>query len=134
MYRNSFPQRGHLLKSIMVLAIAITMLCALETPPERPSFDTSFTIVAVHGELLPAETDYELVKTETAVLPQRGLNRVPSFPGLALLVLFLHPCFLRSIRTLFWEDNELPRILEIRGMLPLPLAPPLNSRCLVALS
>ena len=127
MYRNAFSQRGYILNSLMVLAIAITMLCALETPTERPSFDTSFTIVAVHSELLPAEADYELVKTETAVLPQRGLNRVPSFPGLALLVLFLHPCFLRSIRTRFWEDSEGPRVLEIRGMLPLPLAPPLNS-------
>ena len=127
MCRNSFPKRGYILKRIMMLAIAIMMLCALGTPTDRPSFESSFTPVTAYSELLPAGTDYELVKTETAVLPQRGLNRAPSFPALALLVLFLHPRFLRSIRTLFWEDSELPRVLEIRGMLPLPLAPPLNS-------
>ena len=124
MSRNPFSQRGHILKSIMLLAIAIMMLCVSDRSP----LETSFTTVpATHSELLPAGTDYELIKAETAILPQRGLNRAPSFPGIALLLLFLYPRFLRSLRARFWEDSLLPRILEIRGMLPLPLAPPLNS-------
>ena len=128
MSRNPFSQRGHILKSIMLLAIAIMMLCVSGTPSDRSPLETSFTTVpATHSELLPAGTDYELIKAETAILPQRGLNRAPSFPGIALLLHFLYPCFLRSLRARFWEDSLLPRILEIRGMLPLPLAPPLNS-------
>ena len=67
-----------------------------------------------------------VVRANKAFLPERGLNRETGFPLLTLLFLLLYPLCTRSLRTLSWADLLLPRLAEIRGMLPLPGAPPLH--------
>ena len=111
----------------MLLAIAIMLLCAWGLPTDRLWIAASFTRDAAYGELFPAGPAHELVNAENAVLPQRGLHRIPAFPGLALLFLFLCPPCPRTVRALFRQDDTLPHPLEIRGLLPLPLAPPQTS-------
>ena len=80
------------------------------------------------SEYLPLETEQAaaIIRTNKVLLPERGLNRETGFPLLALLFLLLYPLCTRSLRTLSWSDLLLPRLAEIRGMLPLPGAPPFH--------
>ncbi|WP_308776449.1 hypothetical protein [uncultured Bilophila sp.] len=112
----------------MCILMLLMLFCVPDTPRANPSFDTSITINFAPSEFLPLETEQAsaIVRANKAFLPERGLNREVGFPTLALLFLLLYPLCTRSLRTLSWADLLLPRLAEIRGMLPLPGAPPLQ--------
>lgn len=125
---SRFTKNRLFIKSFMSILMLLMLFCVPDTPRANPSFDTSITINFAPNEFLPLETEQAsaIVRANKAFLPERGLNREVGFPTLALLFLLLYPLCTRSLRTLSWADLLLPRLAEIRGMLPLPGAPPLQ--------
>ena len=114
-------------KSLLSILMLLMLFCVPEAPKANASFDTSVTTNLVPSEFLPLETEQAsaVVRANKAFLPERGLNREMGFPSLALIFLLIYPLCTRSLRTLSWADLLLPRLAEIRGMIPLPGAPPL---------
>lgn len=125
---SRFTKNRLFIKSFMGILMLLMLFCVPDTPRANPSFDTSITMNFAPSEFLPLETEQAsaIVRANKAFLPERGLNREVGFPTLALLFLLLYPLYTRSLRTLSWADLLLPRLAEIRGMLPLPGAPPLQ--------
>ena len=117
MMLSTFAKNRLFIKSFLSILMLLMLFCT-------PDVTTSFVL----SEYLPLETEQAtaVVRANKAFLPERGLNRETGFPLLTLLFLLLYPLCTRSLRTLSWADLLLPRLAEIRGMLPLPGAPPLH--------
>ncbi len=104
MMLSTFAKNRLFIKSFLSILMLLMLFCTPDALKANASFDTSVT------------TSFVL----------SGLNRETGFPLLTLLFLLLYPLCTRSLRTLSWADLLLPRLAEIRGMLPLPGAPPLH--------
>ena len=123
MMLSTFAKNRLFIKSFLSILMLLMLFCTPDALKANASFDSSVT-----SEYLPLETEQAtaVVRANKAFLPERGLNRETGFPLLTLLFLLLYPLCTRSLRTLSWADLLLPRLAEIRGMLPLPGAPPLH--------
>ena len=123
MMLSTFAKNRLFIKSFLSILMLLMLFCTPDALKANASFDTSVTTSFVPSEYLPLETEQAtaVVRANKAFLPERGLN-----PLLTLLFLLLYPLCTRSLRTLSWADLLLPRLAEIRGMLPLPGAPPLH--------
>ena len=123
-----FAKNRLFIKSLLSILMLLTLFCTPDVPRANASFDTLITMSLSPSEYLPPETEQApaIIRTNKILLPERGLNRETGFPLLALLFLLLYPLCTRSLRTLSWSDLLLPRLAEIRGMLPLPGAPPFH--------
>ena len=80
----------------------------------------TFSFFPMHqeaAEQLIGESKAVLSATEVAP------NRLPNM-RLVILVLLLFPLCTKVLRTRFSESLFVPHLSDIRGMLPLPLAPP----------
>lgn len=121
-----FAKNRLFIKSLLSILMLLTLFCTPDVPRANASFDTLITISLSPSEYLPLETEQAaaIIRTNKVLLPERGLDRETGFPLLALLFLLLYPLCTRSLRTLSWSDLLLLRLAEIRGMLPLPGAPP----------
>ena len=128
MMLSTFAKNRLFIKSFLSILMLLMLFCTPDALKANASFDTSVTTSFVPSEYLPLETEQAtaVVRANKAFLPERGLNRETGFPLLTLLFLLLYPLCTRSLRTLSWADLLLPRLAEIRGMLPLPGAPPLH--------
>ena len=116
MMLSTFAKNRLFIKSFLSILMLLMLFCTPDALKANASFDTSVT----------TEQATAVVRANKAFLPERGLNRETGFPLLTLLFLLLYPLCTRSLRTLSWADLLLPRLAEIRGMLPLPGAPPLH--------
>ena len=123
MMLSTFAKNRLFIKSFLSILMLLMLFCTPDALKANASFDTSVTTSFVPSEYLPLETEQAtaVVRANKAFLPERGLNRETGFPLLTLLFLLLYPLW-----TLSWADLLLPRLAEIRGMLPLPGAPPLH--------
>ena len=121
MMLSTFAKNRLFIKSFLSILMLLMLFCTPDALKANASFDTSVTTSFVLSEYLPLETEQAtaVVRANKAFLPERGLNRETGF-------LLLYPLCTRSLRTLSWADLLLPRLAEIRGMLPLPGAPPLH--------
>ena len=121
MMLSTFAKNRLFIKSFLSILMLLMLFCTPDALKANASFDTSVTTSFVLSEYLPLETEQAtaVVRANKAFLPERGLNRETGFP-------LLYPLCTRSLRTLSWADLLLPRLAEIRGMLPLPGAPPLH--------
>ena len=128
MMLSTFAKNRLFIKSFLSILMLLMLFCTPDALKANASFDTSVTTSFVPSEYLPLETEQATAvgRANKAFLPERGLNRETGFPLLTLLFLLLYPLCTRSLRTLSWADLLLPRLAEIRGMLPLPGAPPLH--------
>ena len=123
MMLSTFAKNRLFIKSFLSILMLLMLFCTPDALKANASFDTSVTTSFVPSEYLPLETEQA---TAVVRANERGLNRETGFPLLTLLFLLLYPLCTRSLRTLSWADLLLPRLAEIRGMLPLPGAPPLH--------
>ena len=136
MMLSTFAKNRLFIKSFLSILMLLMLFCTPDALKANASFDTSVTTSFVPSESLPLETEQA---TAVGIPAQvvRIAGRSTHFgdevdqinvqdPVEEKLDLLLYPLCTRSLRTLSWADLLLPRLAEIRGMLPLPGAPPLH--------
>ena len=119
-----------LLRSAWCIALVLLFCCVQGAG--RKAYVQETTLDAQHVELIesftpaaPSHTRY-FIESGTAVLPDISSSRAKRLfhPILFLFFLALYPVCTRVLRACPLREVLLPRLSDIRGLLPLPLAPP----------
>ena len=119
-----------LLRSVWCIALVLLFCCVQGAG--RKAYVQETTLDAQHVELIesftpaaPSHTRY-FIESGTAVLPDISSSRAKRLfhPILFLFFLALYPVCTRALRACPLREVLLPRLSDIRGLLPLPLAPP----------